>query len=135
MRPIILTVNFKKMRTIDKYPLLLFCLFSLLQSCTFSTRDFKKAKELVIYSPHGGLDRYTDKATMDLLRRAKRSYNTHLWKGDIKTLVIMDNNDTVELRVSRYGGFFRNAKNNKTYVFKKRSDVEQWTDLYGLRIN
>ncbi len=109
-------------------------LFIVISGCTLSTRDFKKAKGLVFYPPQGGLAVYTDKETLGLLKRAKRSYNTHLWKSDYKALVIMNSNDTVELRVSPFGGFFRKATNNNTYVFKKQSDIDQWTKLIGRRL-
>lgn len=113
------------------FAIFLFLLFA----CSLPTRDFKKAKAIILTDINSQLVTYTDKETIDLLKRAKRSYDMHLWKGDVKVLVIMNNNDTIELRASRYGGFFRNAKNDKTYAFKKQSDIDQWVKLFGLRIN
>lgn len=43
--------------------------------------------------------------------------------------LILKNNDSCIIKISRYGAFFRNYNTNLVYSFKEKTDKTSWQEL------
>jgi len=102
----------------------------------------KKIKELVLYNTlseslnadikdlsHYPNKSFSDSATVNLLGNAVRVSENYIWKGFIIGVVRYETGDSIRIRVSRYGGFFRSFSDNKFYSFSDKESNYKWQDI------
>jgi hypothetical protein len=115
-------------------------------SCSNLNR--KKIKEIVLYNTlsedsnseikdlsafyHNS---YNDPEIVSLLQNAEKVPGTYIWKGSIIGVIIYESGGSAKIEISRYGGFYKMASNNKYYSFPNKGQTEKWKEFVNTFIS
>jgi hypothetical protein len=130
------------MRILIFLGLLLLVIFSCSGLANKKKISTKKIKEFILYNTMSeGLNAdikdlsafrsksFNDSATVALLGSAVRVPGNYIWKGAMIGVIRYGEGDSIKIKVSRYGGFFKSFSDNKYYSFPDQNSIKKWDNL------
>lgn len=72
----------------------------------------------------------SDTASLTLINSFKVTENKmYLWKGYWHGIIVFKDKSMHIIRISRYGGFFRDTKSKKIFQIEPNSKIDEWQNL------
>jgi len=72
---------------------------------------------------------FSDPQTINIINHRVSTTNQYLWKGNIFGKILLSNNDSAIIKISRYGAFFKDLSTNKICTFETEDDKLKWQKL------